>query len=98
MLQQINNMDMIPGEFYYKKYLFNNNFSEKVRMIRYTIHQGNMLVLVNGSRGDGYYTVNDCVFYRYISEKEYKEKRKEKYDATCLDIVLKRLVDELFSW
>jgi hypothetical protein len=97
MLQQINNMDMIPGEFYYKKYHF-NTFSEKVRMIRYIIYQGRMIALVNGSGGDAEYFINEFTFYRYISEKEYKEKRKEKYDATCLDIVLKRLVDELFSW
>ena len=89
---------MIPGEFYYKKNLF-NTFSEKVRMIRYTLYNdGRMLVLVNGSSGDTLYFVNEFTFYRYISEKEYKEKLKEKYDATCLDIVLKRLVDELFSW
>jgi hypothetical protein len=61
MLQQINNMDMIPGEFYYKKYLFNNKFSEKVRMIRYILFQGRMLVLLNGSRGDGY-----CLLSLYI--------------------------------
>jgi hypothetical protein len=53
---------MIPGEFYYKKYLFNNNFSEKVRMIRYILFQGStMLVLLNGSRGDGY-----CLLSLYI--------------------------------
>ena len=36
--------------------------------------------------------------YRYISEEEYKTKLKEKYDAKCLNIVLKRLVDESFEW
>ena len=90
---------MIPGEFYYKKNLFHDTFSEKVRMIHYTLYNdGRMLVLVNGSSGDGLYFVNEFIFYRYVSEKEYKEKQKEKYDATCLDIVLKRHVDELFSW
>jgi len=89
---------MIPGEFYYKKYHV-NTFSGKVRMIRYTIYNdGRMIALVNGSHGDAEYFINEFTFYRYISEKEYKEKRKEKYDATCLDIVLKRLVDESFSW
>lgn len=37
-------------------------------------------------------------FYRYISKKEFYTKVKEKYDATCLDIILKQLVDETFSW
>ena len=37
-------------------------------------------------------------FYRYISPEEYRIKLKEKYDAKCLDIVLKRLVNEHFEW
>ncbi len=36
--------------------------------------------------------------YRYVSKEEYRAKIKEKYDAKCLDIVLKRLVDESFQW
>jgi len=37
-------------------------------------------------------------FYRYISKEEYYEKLKEKYDSKCLNIILKRLVDESFQW
>jgi len=37
-------------------------------------------------------------FYRYVSKYEYYMALKEKYDSTCLDIVLKRLVNENFSW
>jgi hypothetical protein len=37
-------------------------------------------------------------FYRYISKKEFYAKVKEKYDATCLDIILKRLVNDDFYW
>ena len=37
-------------------------------------------------------------FYRYISEEEYYAKIKEKYDDKCLNIILKRLVDESFQW
>ena len=37
-------------------------------------------------------------FYRYISPEEYRIKLKEKYDATCLNIILKRLVNENFQW
>jgi len=36
--------------------------------------------------------------YRYVSKEEYRTKLKEKYDATCLDIVLKRLVNDDFRW
>ena len=37
-------------------------------------------------------------FYRYVTKYEYYMKVKEKYDVNCLDIVLKRLVDESFAW
>jgi len=37
-------------------------------------------------------------FYRYISKKEYDAKVKEKYDATCLNIILKRIVNDDFMW
>ena len=37
-------------------------------------------------------------FYRYISKEEYFKKVKEKYDSKCLNIILKRLVDESFEW
>ena len=37
-------------------------------------------------------------FYRYISKEEFYRKVKEKYDRKCLNIILKRLVDESFEW
>ena len=37
-------------------------------------------------------------FYRYVTKYEYYMKVKEKYNAKCLDIVLKRLVNENFEW
>jgi len=36
-------------------------------------------------------------FYRYVSKEEFYAKVKEKYDAKCLNIILKRLVDETFQ-
>ena len=44
------------------------------------------------------FQLNEIIIYRYISHKEYFKKIKEKYDAKCLSIVLKRLVDETFHW
>jgi hypothetical protein len=38
-----------------------------------------------------------CV-YRIIGEKEYYEKMKEKYDTKCLNVVLKKIIDESFEW
>ena len=37
-------------------------------------------------------------FYRYVTKEEYRTKLKEKYDAKCLDIILKRLVNDDFRW
>jgi hypothetical protein len=37
-------------------------------------------------------------FYRYVSKEEFYAKVKEKYDQTCLDLVLKRLVNDDFRW
>jgi hypothetical protein len=36
--------------------------------------------------------------FKLVSREEYYKKLKEKYDQTCLDIVLKRLVNEHFCW
>lgn len=36
--------------------------------------------------------------YIKISAEEYNKKLREKYYAKCLDIVLKRLIDESFVW
>jgi hypothetical protein len=36
-------------------------------------------------------------FYRRVSKEEYYAKVKEKYDRKCLNIILKRLIDESFQ-
>jgi len=49
-----------------------------------------------------YYSFNQnmkqTTVYRCVTRKEYYEKVKEKYDAKCLNIVLKRLIDDMFEW
>ena len=37
-------------------------------------------------------------FYRYVSNYEYYMTLKEKYNSNCLNIILKRLVNENFEW
>jgi len=44
------------------------------------------------------FQLNEIIIYRYVSHKEYFKKIKEKYDAKCLNIILKRLVNETFEW
>jgi len=48
-----------------------------------------------------YTFVNDfdqSIVYRCISREEFYKKVKEKYDAKCLNIILKRLIDDMFEW
>lgn len=44
------------------------------------------------------FQLNKIIIYRYVSDEEFLKKRKEKYDEKCLNIILKRLVDETFEW
>ena len=52
----------------------------------------------NSAYGYSHMRLNVITVYRYVSDEEYRTKIKEKYNETCLDIILKRLVDELFTW
>lgn len=42
--------------------------------------------------------INKNKFYKNVTKEEYYAKVKEKYDSKCLNIILKRLVDESFVW
>ena len=44
-----------------------------------------------------YQNLSPTVIHRLISKEEYFKKVKEKYDSKCLNIILKRLVDESFQ-
>jgi len=37
-------------------------------------------------------------FYKCVSKEEFYKKVKEKFDLKCLNIILKRLIDESFQW
>lgn len=37
-------------------------------------------------------------FYKFIPQKEYMAKLREKYNETVLNIVLKRLINDDFKW
>jgi hypothetical protein len=38
------------------------------------------------------------IVYRCVTREEFYKKVKEKYDRKCLNIILKRLLDESFQW
>lgn len=100
MIQLINADKLIVGEKYYIK-----------RKPRYLQVQKNSVGIFESHDaefdGFGSFTIlnNEIEFdldlieiYRFITSEEYYVKLKEKYDAKCLNIILKRLIDESFEW
>ena len=100
MLEEIDGWDLIPGEFYYIESPINRMASiGKSQMIRFMIlRYEDATGIFNGNFGKCLIELRHWKFYRYVSTEEYREKVKEKYDATCLNIILKRIVNESFAW
>jgi len=93
--------ELINGEKYYvKRKKRRNNMNIK-----------NFHGIFNGSEFEGFVwfkicnELNDSIeldaqlntFYKCVSKEEFYVKLKEKYDRKCLNIILKRLVDESFQ-
>ena len=99
MLELVNENTLIKGEKYYVKR--KPRYLQNAKNFECTFHcyndefEGFAWVITNIPM-ELDLDLNE--FYRYISKKEYYAKLKEKYDARCLDIILKQLVDESFSW
>ena len=99
MLEKIDCVTLIPGEFYFIKNHIIDYSIGKAKMIRYKDTEvGSTSGVFNGNFGMFFIELKDWTFYRYVSTEEYNKKRKDKYDETCLDIVLKRVVNESFMW
>jgi hypothetical protein len=100
MLEKIDGCVLLPGELYFIKSPIANIRIRKARMIRYTNikYEEATGLFDTPNIGMCLIDLHGWAFYRYVSREEYKEKVREKYDSTCLDIVLKRLVDESFTW
>jgi len=90
MLELVN--DLVEGEKYY------------VVQYRRAVVEGDLIYLGDSffkyPNGTNSFQVYERFydFYRYVSKDEYYMKLKEKYNQKCLDIVLKRLLDESFQW
>jgi hypothetical protein len=90
MLELVN--DLVEGEKYY------------VVQYRRAVVEGDLIYIGDSffkyPNGTNSFQVHERFydFYRYVSKDEYYMKLKEKYNQKCLDIVLKRLVDESFQW
>lgn len=105
MFEQITS-GFIKGEIYYIKKKGNlghfgwfNFIKGDLLFHHYNYSKSGVWFDIPHKRGECYYfELNDIIIYRYITKKEYFAKVKEKYDSKCLNIVLKRLVNETFEW
>lgn len=99
MFELINAASMKEGEMYFIK-RFDSIIGELVFINYGKSPSGHCFATFRYSyvSGESYILLSVMRVYRYVSEEEYRAKVKEKYDSKCLDIVLKRLVDDSFQW
>jgi len=97
MFQQIYD-EFVEGESYYIKNVKNSNIKGHLIFTHYS-HSRTECWFDDISGHYGYLLELDKItIYKHVSKKEYYAKLKEKYDDKCLNIILKRLVDESFEW
>jgi coproporphyrinogen III oxidase len=94
MLELIDGNHLIMNNYYYVKCKKENRH---VQFLEYDNIRGvNFAICLCMNHVICLYTHNR--YYKYVTKKDFLKKVKEKYDAKCLDIVLKRLVDESLEW
>jgi hypothetical protein len=94
MIERVDGNNLITNDYYYVKCEKENRH---IKFLEYHIIGGtNFAVCLHINNVICLYTHNR--YYKYITKKEFLKKVKEKYDSKCLDIVLKRLVNEHFEW
>lgn len=103
MFELIDAASMKEGEMYFIKRfdsIFSYNIGEVIFIKYNKSPSGQYFATFKYSyvSGRSHISLNVMRVYRYVSEEEYRAKVKEKYDAKCLDVVLKRLIDESFQW
>lgn len=100
MLEEIDGWDLIPGEYYFiRNHILNEVYTKQLFLLYTEANYSRPSGIFYGkikSIDEKYIIRLDLFkFYRYVSPEEYREKVKEKYNVTCLNIVLKRLVDDI---
>ena len=91
MIEQVKYDDLVEGQKYFVIHKSGAVFKGDL------IYHGNHYFKYPNSRSI-FRIVDMYHFYRYISKSEYYMTLKQKYDQTCLDVVLKQLVNEHFEW
>ena len=66
---------------------------------KYGYHENCDALFKDTKKQNCHYTTDDSFeYYKFISKKEYKSKRRDKYNETVLNIVLKQIVNDDFKW
>lgn len=94
MLEPVDGNNLIVGNYYYVKCEKENRH---IKFLEYDTF-GDIKFAICLCINNVICLYTDNHYYKYITKKEFLKKIKEKYDAKCLDIVLKRLIDESFQW
>lgn len=101
MYQEVQEHDLINGENYYVKRK-RKNMKNFHGMFNGSEFEGFVWFKIYNEFGESIDSIElDAqlnTFYRYITKEEFYAKLKEKYDHKCLNIILKRLIDESFQW
>jgi hypothetical protein len=94
MIELVDKYTLVKGSRYYVK----GNYPRSIKPVEciFDTYEDDTVWLTTNLHIRLYLAFYD--FYRYVSKEEYRAKVKEKYDQTCLNLVLRRLVDESFHW
>jgi hypothetical protein len=104
MIQLINADELIVGEKYYIKRKPRYLQVQKNYIGIFESHDdefdgfGTFSITFSISNNHIEFDFDLIEIYRFVTYEEYYIKLQEKYDAKCLNIVLKRLVNETFEW
>lgn len=103
MLEEIDGWDLIPGEYYYIRNVILNEVYAKQLFLQYTDPNysrpvGLFYGKINTNDEKSLIRLDRLTFYRYVTPQEYREKLIEKYQDTCVKVVLKKIVNETFNW
>ena len=108
MYQKVEFNDLVRGHRYFVRYgTYNKWISGKLVGFENTDGDGIHAIFSSLKKkpGNGWkykglkwrmYSYN--LYYKYVSNKEYLQKIKDKYDEKILKIVLKKIVNEDFEW
>ena len=100
LFEIVNKNELIKGlRYYIKDYYEKTKYTEiYATFITYIEDDYRPLAYFRAHEYYSFYQpLPQTIIYRRISKEEYLKKVKEKYDHKCLNIILKRLIDESFQ-